>query len=230
MPGKPGRPRKTTKKNHSNMRQTKKMETTQTKTKDDQDLNFKPDNQSLTPEQRAIANRVMAETTVWEPISEEQMGDFSLSISPLDLKHNFPEAWKEQVEKRHAFRFCERTDKRIDELTRGGHPVTRWKICTKTTTPFLAKYVDDMLGCIARLDQVLLFRPWERHMMEKRAKDQLAEASANSGKPENVALKRADEKIEALSGPEHKIGSRDDVQYEDSRQYQEDMGDLVVEE
>ena len=231
MPGKPGRPRKT-KTNHSDMRQTKNMENTQTQTKDDQDLNLKPERQSLTPEQQAIANRVMAETNEWEPISEKEMNDFSLSITSLDLKHNFPEAWKEQCEKRHAFHFCERTDRRIDELTRGGHPVTRWKICTKSTTPFLAKYVDPLLGCIARLDVILLFRPWERHMMEKRAKDQLTEAHANSGKPENTALRRADDKIEAYSGPEHKIGSGDVVQYEDTRQQDalESVEDLIVEE
>jgi hypothetical protein len=210
------------------MRQ-EKLETTETKTKDNQAQKLRA-NQSLTPEQRAIVNRVMAETAEWEPIGEESMNDFSLSISPLDLKHNFPEAWKEQNEKRYAFRWCERTDKRIDELTRGGHPVTRWKLCTKTTTPFLERYVDSILGCVARLDQALLYRPWDRHEMEKRAKNQLAEARANSGKPENVALRRAPDKIEAYSGPEYKIGSKDEAVYEDVRSANEEIGDLVVEE
>jgi len=200
---------------------------TETKTQDNQ-----VENQSLTPEQLAVYNRVKAETTEWEPIREDELNDFSLSITPLDLNHNFPEAYKEQVEKRYAFRWCERTDKRIDELTRGGHPVTRWKICTALTTPFLRHYVDSSIGCIARLDQILLFRPWDRHMMEKRAKEQLAEARANSGKPENIALKRASDKIEAYSGPEFKIGSKDDVQYEDARSNpgESDLGDLIVEE
>jgi len=192
--------------------------------KDDQE---QPSNQTLTPEQQAIANRVQAETSDWETIREDEINDFSLSISPLDLKHNFPEAWKEQIEYRFAFRWCERIDKRVDELTRGGHPVTRWKICTRVTTPFLSHYIDKMLGCIARLDQILLFRPWERHMIEKDAKNRLVEARVNSGKPENVALRSAPEKVEAYSGPEYKIGSKDEVQYEDHR---EDIGDLVVEE
>ena len=183
--------------------------------------------QVLTPEQQAMVNRAEAETAEWETIREDQIGDYSLSITPLDLKHNFPEAWKKQQDRIYAFRWCERTDKRVDELTRGGHPVTRWKICTRVTTPFLDKYIDSLLGCVARLDQVLLFRPWERHMMEKKAKDKLTEAHAASGKPENVALRRADDKIEAFSGPEHKIGSTDEVTYEDTR---EDLGDLVVED
>ena len=157
MSGKPGRPRK----NNNNhrpkaMRQKEDMNKTQTKT-DNQDLDDSKSGQSLTPEQQAIASRVMAETAEWDQIGEESMNDFSLQITPLDLKHNFPEAWRDQQEKRYAYRFCERTDKRIDELTRGGHPVTRWKICTKLTTPHLGKYVDDLLGCIARLDQILLF-------------------------------------------------------------------------
>lgn len=185
------------------------------------------DNQAptvLTPEQQAIANRANAETADWAPIRGDEVNDFSLMITPLDLRNNFPEAWKEQSEKRYAFRWCERTDKRIDELTRGGHPLTQWKICTKTTTPFLSRYVDQILGCIARLDQILLFRPWDRHMMEKGARRQITEAKEASEKPENLALKRASEKVNAFSGPEHKIGSNDEVQYEDSRE------GLVVEE
>lgn len=186
------------------------------------------DNQTsvLTSEQQAISSRVLAETADWVPIREDEVNDFSMMITPLDLQHNFPEAWKEQSEKRYAFRWCERTDKRIDELTRGGHPLTQWKICTRTTTPFLVRYIDPVLGCIARLDQILLFRPWDRHMLEKKARNQITEAKENAGKPENIALKRADDKIAAFSGPEHKIGSNDVVQYEDNR----DDGSLVVEE
>lgn len=179
----------------------------------------------LTPEQQAIANRANAETADWVPIREDEVNDFSLMVTPLDLKHNFPEAWKEQQEKRYAFRWCERTDRRIDELTSGGHPMTRWKICTKTTTPFLAKYIDSILGCIARLDQILLFRPWDRHMMEKNARAQLTAARENATKPENMVTRRVSDNVSANSGPEYKIGSNDVVQYEDTR------GDgLVVEE
>jgi len=200
----------------------------ETKTKDDNQAQT-----ILTPEQQAILNRAEAETAEWETITEESMGDFSLSITPLDLKHNFPEAWKRREDKIYAFRWCERTDKRIDELTRGGHPLTRWKICTRMTTPFLSKYIDSLLGCITRLDQILLFRPYERHMAHQKAKEELAEAHANSGKPENKVLQsRSDDKVEAYSGPQHKIDGKDDVQYEDTRSTEKeyDLGDLVVEE
>lgn len=232
MPGKPGRPRKN--KNHRTTTMRQKLEKTESKSNnnnDNRNPTINSSQASLTPEQQAIVSRVRAESPDWEPISEEAMHDFSLAVSPLDLQHNFPEAYKEQVEKRFAFHWCERTDRAIDIRTNGGSPVTRWKICTRSTTPFLAKYVDPTIGCIARLDVILLFRPWERHMIEKRAKEGIAEARANSGKPENVALKRASDNIEAYSGPQYKIGSSDDVQYEDSRQdaLSDDLGDLVVE-
>ena len=198
------------------------MDKNNTQTKDNQEPTG-----AMTPDQQAIYQRVRSESAEWEPISEESMHDYSLAIHPLDLKDNFPEAWKEQVEKRYAFRWCTRSDERIDELTRGGHPITRWKLCTRTTTPELEHYIDSSWGCITRLDQVLLFRPWDRHMIERNAKQQYAEAKAASGKPENVALRRAQDGIEAQSGPQYRIGSSDDVQYEDSRQ---DVGDLVVED
>ena len=181
----------------------------------------------MTPDQLAVYRRVQAESAEWTPITEESMHDFSLSVHPLSLRDNFPEAHREEVEKRYAFRWCERSDKRIDELTRSGHPVTRWKLCTRTTTPFLEKYVDHIWGCVTRLDQVLLFRPWDRHMIEKKAKDGSAMAKATSGKPENVALRRAQDGIEAYSGPEYKIGSGDEVLHEDNRQ---DLGELIVED
>lgn len=202
------------------------------KNKDDKKDNKTDDqvlqpNQSLTPEQQAIFNRASAETAEWETIREDQITDYSLSVSPLDLKQNFPEAWKKQVEKIYAFRWCERTDKRIDELTRGGSPITRWKICTRITTPFMAHYIDKMLGCVARLDQILLHRPWDRHMIERDAQTRLTEAHADSGQPERRALRSEPEHVEAYSGPEYKIGAKDEVQYEDAR---EGIEDLIVEE
>lgn len=198
--------------------------TIETKTNTD---NQTPKDVALTPEQLAVVRRARAESAEWTPISEGDMHDYSLAIHPLSIKRNFPEAYMQQMEKRYAFRWCERTDKRIDELTRSGHPVTRWKLCTSTTTPWLQKYIDPMWGCVTRLDQVLLFRPWDRHMIEKQAKEGYKAAQANSGKPENIALKRAQEGIDAKSGPEFAIKGGDVVDYEDSRV---DVGDLVVDE
>lgn len=175
---------------------------------------------TMTPEQQSVFNRVRAESAEWETIGEESMVDYSLAIHPLNLKDNFPEAYKEEVEKRYAFRWCTRDDKSIDERTRGGHPVTRWKICTRTTAPFLEKYVDPILGCVTRLDQILLFRPWDRHMVEKRAKEGYAETRANSGNPENRL--QTQEGVEVSSGPQYRLGSNDEVAYTDTRDENEE--------
>ena len=67
-------------------------------------------------------------------------------------------------------------------------------------------------------------------MLEKRAKERITEAHATSGKPENVAMRSAPDNVVAFSGPEYKIGSKDEVTYEDSRPDAEDLGELVVEE
>lgn len=175
---------------------------------------------TLTSTEQAIASRVQAETDEWEPIDEGDVTDFSLMYDFLDLKHHFPEAWDMQDRRRKfAFRWCERTDKRIDELTKGGHPLTQWKICTLTTTPFLKKYIDPSLGCIKRLDQILLFRPYERHRMEMDARRRIVDEKVKSERPEELAMRRTDsDNIHAFSGPKHKIGSNDEVQYEDNRE------------
>lgn len=178
-------------------------------------------NVRLTAEQQAIQTRVAAETDRWETIGEESMHDFSLANFPLNLKDNFPEAFKEENEKRYAFRWCERTPQRIDELTRAGHPVTRWKICTRNTTPFLSKYMDPLWGCITRLDQVMLYRPWARHMIEQNAKNQL-----KPGDPISKVENSAQEGVDVLSGPEHLIKGSDEVVHVDTRK--DSLSDLIV--
>jgi hypothetical protein len=76
----------------------------------------------------------------------------------------------------------------------------------------------------------MLFRPWERHMIEKNAKNELAAAKDRSGRPEVKALQRAQEGVEAYSGPQHKISGSDEVQYTDTRDdLAQALSDLVVE-
>jgi hypothetical protein len=184
----------------------------------------------MTAEQRGIAERAAAQDTSWFTIREDELNDFSLQINPFSLKDNFPEAWRAQQEKQFAFRFCERTDRRIDELTRSVGPPLRWAICTRTTTPFLEKYVDPILGCIAVLDQVLLFKPYAHYAIVQRAKADLTNAKYNAGRPDAVATRNADpDKIKSYVGPEYKIQGGDQVFHEDTRQYsgESDLGDLV---
>ena len=121
---------------------------------------------------------------------------------------------------------------RIDELTRSVTPPLRWALVTRTTLPALEKYVDPVLGCIACLDQALLFKPWAHHEIVKQAKAEMAENKARSSGMDAVKAKRGDDKTPMMTGKEYQISSKDEVQYEDPRIMGPDvgMGDLVVEE
>lgn len=133
------------------------------------------DSSQLTPEELAIARRVAAEGPILDH-GEEGMVDFSLAEDPLKL----PEpALKEQREKRLAFRWIRRSPDRIDQV-RNATPPLRWWICNRTTTPFLAKYVDPILGAVVRLDLILVCKPWSHFIAEHNAKLQLAEMGTAS--------------------------------------------------
>lgn len=177
----------------------------------------------MTPEQQAIAARVAADGTDdgWLHISEADMNDFSLSVNPWDLPKD---AKKLQDERRYAFRFCERTPSRIDQLTRSQAPPLKWGIVNATQLPELAHLVDPITGGVCVGNQILLFKPWAHHAKVKEAKARLAEGASRSQSLDGAALKLSsgDGKISATTGDSAKIGARDYVvAAEDPR----DLGD-----
>jgi hypothetical protein len=180
-------------------------------------------NATLTPEMQGLAERVAGQDTDWFSIGEESMNDFSMMINPMDLNPNYPEAAKLQNEKVYVFRWCERTTKRVDELTRSVNPPLKWALVNNNNLPGMERHIDPMLGCVCCLDQVLLFKPYAHAMILRKAKDEMAEAKAKA--PEQSVQ---GEKIEVSSGAAQKITSGDVVQYEDTRG--EDLGDLVIDE
>ncbi len=167
---------------------------------------------ALTPEQQAIAARVAAQTADddWLHIREDEMLDFSLSKNPFDLPI---EAKKLQDEKRYAFRFCERTPSRVDQLTRGLQPPLRWGIVNAVQLPELAHLVDPINGGVCVGGQILLFKPWSHHAMVKEAKRKLADGASQARSLEGAATKLSspDGKIAAVTGEQHKIGANDVV-------------------
>jgi hypothetical protein len=171
-----------------------------------------PNPSTLTPEQSAIAARVAAQSTDddWLHVSESDMNDFSLSTNPWDLPR---EAKKLQDEKRYAFKFAERTPARIDQLTRSQQPPLRWGIVNSVQLPELAHLVDPINGGVCVGGQILLFKPWAHHMKVKAAKKQLSDGSAEERSLAGAAsnLSSADGKIQAETGPQHKIGNKDVV-------------------
>ncbi len=163
---------------------------------------------SLTSDEQAIAERVAKQDTDWFAIRGDELNDFSLMANPLDLQ---PEAKKMQDEHKYAFRWCERKTQRIDQLTRAAQPPLRWALCTRTTTPFLAQYVDDLLGCICTLDQVLLYKPWHHHELVKKAKAELADIQDGSGTlaGKKRQIEERDDDVEVMSGSQFSIKGSD---------------------
>ena len=165
---------------------------------------------TLTPDQRAIAERVASQDTDWMTITEDQMHDFSLMVNPMNLKQNYPEAYRMQVERKFVFRWCEKTPNRVDELTRSVRPPLRWAIVNRQTLPELDRYVDPLLGCVTCQDQVLLFKPFAHAEIVNKAKRDMAEAKSRA------PIDRVNrEKVDVVEGSS--IAGGDVVTYEDTR-------------
>ena len=128
-----------------------------------------------------------------------RMLDFSLAADPLKLP---PEAQDRQDRKEFAFRWCERTPKRVAELTNAAAPL-KWWIANSTTAPYLKKYVDPTIGGICRMDQLLLLKPWHLHQKVKDAVNASAKALYNSRELD----KGAAQKISSRDSRDHlKVG------------------------
>ncbi len=204
--------------------------------------------QAVTSEEAAVIARSESESTDWFGITEGDLHDFSLMEDPLKLPKP---CQKLQEEKVFAFRWCERTAKRVDQLTRSVSPPLRWAIVNLTTAESVGlpartiaeieEYFDTILCCVPRLDQMLLFKPWSHHVIVQQAKRDLAENLDRSGGLKSQEAK-SDESYQFMSGKDHKITSKDEVQsipgvtdndggiIGDGATDNADLGDLVVAE
>jgi hypothetical protein len=179
---------------------------------------------NLTPEERAIAQRVANQDTEWHVIREDDLEDYSLSEDPYKLPVI---AQKLQNEKLYAFRWCERTPERIDQITRTAPTYKRWTLVTRTTLPQLESEVDSILGCVCRGDQALLYRPWFYQENERRMKDELAEANYKAGSLEGKKqqIEDRDDDVQVTVGDRAAIKSGDEIMYDEAGA---DLGDLVA--
>uniref|UniRef100_A0A6M3KY56 Uncharacterized protein n=1 Tax=viral metagenome TaxID=1070528 RepID=A0A6M3KY56_9ZZZZ len=184
----------------------------------------------LTPEESALVSRIEAESTDWfGTITEDELNDFSLMSNPMDL---MPEAKKLQDEKVYAFRWCTRTAQRADELTRAAQPPLKWAIVNRQTLPNLSHLVDDVLGCVCVLDQMLLFKPWAHHALVQSAKQEMAGVRDKSAGPEGWKNQQREgykfvgaQSTEDGENP-YKVSSSDDVQVVEG--LTDDEGGLLV--
>jgi len=191
---------------------------------------------ALTPEEMAIFQRVKNEARDWETITEESVDDYSLMQDPFKL----PPEIKEYVNRKEfAFRWIERTSQRLDEI-RSAEVPNKWWIVNADSFPGLAdKLFDPILGCISRLDQMLVFKPWWMHEKRMQMVESLNKAQDRSGTLEGkhgeirggaqfMAGKRNPEQnLEPLRG---EIRAGDKIEFEEPVGPRgEDLGDLIDE-
>jgi hypothetical protein len=165
---------------------------------------------SLTPDERALVDQITRSKGDWDTITEESMTDFSLA----DDWGKLPlEAQERQDRKEFAFRWCERTPKRVAELTNASAPL-KWWVANRTTSPYLSKYVDPTVGGVIRLDQILLLKPWKLHQMVKDAVSNSAKAMYDSreltkGGAQKIQSRDSSDHLKVVSGERARVQGGD---------------------
>lgn len=165
---------------------------------------------NLHPDEAAIFQRVKAEGDrgrEWENIAESDMDDFSLRDDPMKLP-DF--AQKLQDAKHYVFRWVTKSKERLDEI-RNMKPPFKWWIVNASTMPGSESELDPVLGCVSKLDQLLVFKPWNLHEAQNRYRRQLADAKDQSGDLDKKDGFVPAENIELKAGPEARIQKTDEV-------------------
>jgi hypothetical protein len=132
---------------------------------------------TLSSDELAIAQRVNAVTDDFKFIKESEVDDYALAEDPMKLPD---EAKKRQDAKQYAFRWISRTAERMDEMRNKDIPF-RWWVCNATTAPFLEGSFDPVYGCVCKLDQMLVMKPWNMYQAERRFFQGLADRQMMGG-------------------------------------------------
>ncbi len=158
--------------------------------------------QNLTPEEKAIYGRVMAESDEWKTITEESTNDYSFSRDPFEL----PEpAKKLRDNKEFAFRWITRKSERLDEVKNKQVPFRWWPVNLNQPVGMIFKpFLDPNNGCVSREDQMLVFKPWWMFEKELEFKRRLADSSDTSSRLESkdgeTRRSGRDSEVEILAG------------------------------
>jgi hypothetical protein len=140
---------------------------------------------NLTPEEKAIYQRVESEDRSWEQTLDigADINDFSLSADPFEL----PEPAKKLREKKEfAFRWVTRSTARLDELKSKPETLRWWPVNrTQPRSGMFDKFIDPNYGCVSREDQMLVFKPWSLFEKERAYKNRIADSQSNSASIEN---------------------------------------------
>lgn len=167
---------------------------------------------NLTPEEAAIFQRIKAEgqTREWEEVTEESVHDFRLGRNPMKPP-DF--ALKLTNDKKYVFRWITRSKERIDEVRNFDIPF-KWWIVNASTIPESQEALDPVLGCVTKLDQLLVFKPYWMWEKVKRIQQERIEGKDRAGDLASKHGQAIDETgSEFLAGRRYKIGGGDEVQF-----------------
>jgi hypothetical protein len=140
---------------------------------------------NLTPEEKAIYQRVASEDRSWETIVEGEVNDYSLSADPFEL----PEPAKKLRDSHEfAFRWITRSAARLDEI-RNKPEIFRWWPVNRTSprSGLFDPFIDPNNGCVSREDQMLVFKPYWLFEKELNFKRGVADRMHNSTSIDNKA-------------------------------------------
>ena len=155
----------------------------------------------LTAEEAAIVSRVSAERDDWKAVKESDVDDYSMASDPLA----YPEPAKQmRKKKKFAFRWIRRSTERMDEMRTKEVPF-KWWVCNAVNTPFLAGFFDPVLGCVCKMDQVLVFKPYWMFVKEQERKNR----SDSDGAGDFLKAKHGERKGGGEFVTGQKIGSGD---------------------
>ena len=189
----------------------------------------------LSPEEMAIFRRIKGDGREWETITEEDVDDYSLMEDPMKLP---PQALELRKKKEFAFRWIERTANALDQMRAKNVP-ERWWIVNAESFPDMEALFDPILGCINRLDQMLVFKPYWMHVKRMDMVQQLTDAQDRAGMIESldgVTTESASITAGKRSGVDPRpirgeVKAGDTIEYEEASSASESQGveDLVTE-
>jgi len=164
---------------------------------------------NLTPEEAAVFQRVKGAGKLvdrWQTVREQDIDDFSLREDPMKL----PEfAQQLQDAKVYAFRWVTRVKERLDEIRNKPDPFA-WEVVNAATIPESVDDLDPVLGCVSKLDQLLVFQPYMMAEARQRIREGLAEGKRQSGDLEAKDGQMVADNIVLHAGKKVKIQAADE--------------------
>jgi len=178
---------------------------------------------NLTPEEKAIFQRVASEDRSWETINEGDVDDYSLSADPFEL----PEPAKKLRDKREfAFRWITRSTARLDEIKNKPEIFKWWPVNrTSPRSRIFDPYIDPNNGCVSREDQMLVFKPYWLFEKELNVKRGIAD---NATASKDIAAKKEEKGGAQLVGTNTVSKSRLSVNNGDISYSGEDEADAEL--